>query len=517
MKAGNTSITILLLTTIFISCEPLKEATQTPKKTNVILILADDMGWSDLGCFGSEVQTPNLDKMASNGMRFTQMYNTSKCFPSRACLLTGLYSQQTGYNKDFNQPFDNAVTLGEMFQSAGYTTMWSGKHHSTENPITRGFDHYSGLFAGASNHFNPGKQREGEGQPAQKRPDRSWVIDGEVLQPYTPVSKKFYTTDTFTDYALGWLDQNKNNYKPFFLYLAYTAPHDPLMAWPKDIAKYRGKYTEGYEKVRQARFVKQKSMGLISADYPLSESMHKKWDELTDEEKDKEDQVMAVYGAMIDRLDQNIGRLQAKLKELDVDDNTLIIFVSDNGASAENVTLDGTGEIGSMTRWTSLRKDWANVSNTPLRFYKNYSFEGGIKTPMIAYWPEGLKNKNTISETPLHFIDFMSTFADLIGAEYPTQFREQEIQPMQGISFLPLLQGEKVERSKPLFWEWKAGRAVRDGDWKLVFYKKEWSLYNLKNDPVESNDLSESNPEKVEALKIKFNEWAKEVGNIEVL
>lgn len=516
MKACITSLAILLIGAAFTGCEPPKEAAESQKKTNVILILADDMGWSDLGCFGSEVQTPNLDKMASNGMRFTQMYNTSKCFPSRACLLTGLYSQQTGYNKDFKQPFNNAVTLGEMFQSAGYTTMWSGKHHSTENPITRGFDHYSGLFAGASNHFNPGKQREGEGKPAQKRPDRPWSIEGEIFQPYTPESKDFYTTDTFTDYALGWLDQHKDENKPFFLYMSYTAPHDPLMAWPEDIAKYRGKYVEGYEKIRQARFEKQKSMGLISDDYPLSESMHKKWDELTDEEKDLEDQVMAVYGAMIDRLDQNIGRLQAKLKELKVEENTLIVFVSDNGASAENVNLQGTGEIGSMTRWTSLRKDWANVSNTPLRFYKNYSYEGGIKTPMIVHWPQGLKIKNTISETPLHFIDFMSTFTELSGAEYPTQYREQEIKPMQGVSFLPLLKGEKVVRNKPLFWEWKAGRAIRDGDWKLVSYKEKWELYNLKNDPVESNDLAESNPEKMEDLKMKFNEWAKEVGNVEL-
>jgi arylsulfatase A-like enzyme len=518
MKVRITGSIYFLVYLLFVGCGLLNEKTIVSKKTNVVLILADDMGWSDLGCFGSEVKTPNLNKMASNGMRFTQMYNTSKCFPSRACLLTGLYSQQTGYNEGYKKPFDNAITLGEMFQSAGYTTMWSGKHHSTENPITRGFDHYSGLFEGASNHFNPGMQREGEGKPAQKRPDRPWSIEGKVIQPFTPESKDFYTTDTFTDYALGWLDQHKDDNKPFFLYMAYTAPHDPLMAWPTDIAKYRGKYTEGYEAVRQARFEKQKSMGLISADYPLSESMHKKWEELTDEEKDKEDQVMAVYGAMIDRLDQNIGRLQAKLKELDVEDNTLIIFVSDNGASAEVVNLEeeGTGEIGSMTRWTSLRKDWANVSNTPLRFYKNYSYEGGIKTPMIVHWPQGMKNKNTISDTPLHFIDFMSTFTELSGAEYPDRFREQKIKPMQGISFLPLLKGEKIKRPKPLFWEWKDGRAVRDGDWKLVSYKGEWGLYNLKNDPVESNDLSKSNPEKVQELKIKFNNWAIEVGNVEI-
>ncbi|MFY0653295.1 MAG: arylsulfatase [Cyclobacteriaceae bacterium] len=507
----------LFLPVIFFTCTQKQEhkqaSTQAP---NVVLILADDMGWSDLGCFGSEVNTPNLDNMAEQGMRFTQVYNTSKCFPSRACLLTGLYSQQTGYNNGYKKPFERAITLGEMFKSAGYTTMWSGKHHSTENPVTRGFDHYSGLFEGASNHFNPGAQRDGEGKPAQKRPDRPWCIEGEVFQPYTPDSKDFYTTDTFTDYALGWLDQHREEEKPFFLYLAYTAPHDPLMAWPQDIAKYRGKYKEGYENIRQARFAKQKAMGLISEDYPLSESMHKKWEELTEKEKAREDTVMAVYGAMIDRLDQNVGRLQSKLKELEVADNTLIIFVSDNGASAENVKLQGTGPIGSLTRWTSLRGDWANVSNTPLRYFKNYSHEGGIKTPMIAYWPEGIKNRNTISDTPLHFIDFMSTFADVSGAEYPKQFREQEIIPMQGVSFLPLLQGEKVERNKPLFWEWKNGRAVRDGDWKLVSLKGNWELYSLKEDPVEQIDLSAKYPEKVSELTEKFNAWAIEVGNVEI-
>lgn len=286
------------------------------EKPNVILILADDLGWSDIGCYGSEVATPNLDRMAEQGIRFTQMYNTAKCFPSRACILTGLYSQRTGYNLGYKKPMSNAITLGEMFKSAGYTTMWAGKHHSTELPTTRGFDHYSGLFEGASNHFNPGKQREGEGPPAQKRPDRPWVIDGEIHQPYTP-DKDFYTTDAFTDYGLGWLEQNQSENKPFFLYMAYTAPHDPLMAWPEDIDKYRGKYLSGYEATRNARFEKQKKIGLLPESYPLSEEIYQNWDSLSEDQKLQEDLKMAVYGAMIDRMDQNIGRLQAKLKEME--------------------------------------------------------------------------------------------------------------------------------------------------------------------------------------------------------
>ena len=484
---------------------PLKE------KPNVILILADDMGWADIGCFGSEVSTPNLDRMAANGIRFTQMYNTAKCFPSRACILTGLYSQQTGYDKNFDQKMSNAITLGELFKLAGYTTLWAGKHHSTELPTTRGFDHYSGLFHGASNHFNPGKQRVGEGQPAQKRPDRPWVIDGEVIQPYTP-PKDFYTTDAFTNYALEWLDQGKSDKNPFFLYMSYTAPHDPLMAWPEDIQKYKGKYLKGFEAIRKARFEKQKKLGLISEDYPLSTAVYQNWDDLSEDQKIEEDQKMAVYGAMIDRLDQNIGRLQKKLKDMGVEDNTLILFLSDNGASAEMVKLEGEGEIGSLTRWTSLGKDWANVSNVPMRYFKNYSHEGGIKTPMIAYWPKGIKEVNRVSHTPLHIIDLMSTFADLTEVEYPSQYNGEEIIPSDGISFLPILKGEDVLRDRPLFWQWQNGKAIRDGDWKLVAFKEKWGLYNLNDDPVEENDLSNTYPEKFKDLKGKYEVWAKGFG-----
>lgn len=497
---------------IFSACKNESPISDESTPPNVILILADDMGWSDIGCYGSEVETPNIDKMAVEGMRFTQVYNTAKCFPSRACLLTGQYSQRTGYNKTFKKPLTNAITLGELFKSQGYITMWSGKHHSTENPVTRGFDHYSGLLDGAVNYFNPGKKREGEDEPARKNKYRNWVIEGEIINPYTP-HKNFYTTDAFTDYALGWLDHHKAEQKPFFLYMAYNAPHDPLMAWPEDIKKYKGKYKEGYEVIRQKRFIKQKAIGLIPEDYPISESMHKNWESLTEDEKDVEDTKMAVYAAMIDRLDQNIGRLLAKLKELKIEDNTLIIFVSDNGASAEDAEghFPSTGEIGTVSNWTSLKEDWANVANTPLRYFKNWSHEGGIKTPMVAYWPKGIVNKNSIETTPLHFIDFMSTFADIIEADYPKRYGNYDVVPSDGISFFPLLKGEEIKREKPLFWEWRKGKAVRDGEWKLVAINNKWELYNLKDDPIESKNLAKVYPEKVEALKLKFANWIKEV------
>ena len=265
----------ILISLILLSSLSNCNETPHPKSTpNVILILVDDMGYSDLGAYGSEVATPNIDRLALDGVRFTNAYNTSKCFPSRAALLTGLYSQQTGYHESFRQPLRNAITLGELFKSAGYTTLWSGKHHSTENPVDRGFDHYSGLLDGAANHFNPGIKREGEGQPAQKGlrntpvSYRNWVIEGKVYNPYTPESKDFYSTDVFTNYALDWIDQIKPE-KPFFLYLSYTAPHDPLMAWPKDIEKYIDRYREGYEAIRKQRFKKQIKLGILPKKYGI--------------------------------------------------------------------------------------------------------------------------------------------------------------------------------------------------------------------------------------------------------
>ena len=252
-------------------------------------------------------------------------------------------------------------------------------------------------------------------------------------------------------------------------------------------------------------------MGLIAQNYPLSEATFQDWNQLTQEQKEEEDLKMAVYAAMVDRLDQNIGRLTEKLKAMGVADNTLILFLSDNGASAEVVNLaQGSGEIGTLTRWTSLGRDWANVANVPLRYFKNYSHEGGIKTPLIAHWPEGIKEGNRISDTPLHMIDLMSTFVELTGVEYPQEYRNEKIIPMDGISFLPVLKGEKVVRSKPLFWQWQHGMAVREGDWKMVKFKDEQGLYHLKDDPVESIDLSKTHPEKLKKLKTAYDAWVKD-------
>jgi arylsulfatase A-like enzyme len=482
------------------------------EKPNIVLILADDLGWSDIGSYGSEVETPNLDWLAENGVRFTQMYNTSKCNPSRAALITGLYAQQVGYEATYLQPLKNGITFGELLQSAGYRTLWAGKHHGFDHPMDRGFDRYYGLKEGASNHFNPGPQREGEPKPAQKRPDRPFYNDRTLYQPYSP-PRDFYTTDYFTKHAIAWLDEYKEEDKPFFLYIAYTSPHDPLMAWPEDIAKYRGKYALGYEAIRQKRFDKQKKLGIINEDYALTEATHVPWSSLSDSLRNVEQRKMEVYAAMIDRMDQKIGDIIQKLRELNKLDNTVFIFLSDNGASAEVVNLPGDGKIGTVGQWTSLGQDWANVGNTPLRFFKNYSFEGGIKTPLIISWPKGLGHQNEIISFPAHLIDILPTLGELAGADYPSEYAEKPILPAEGQSLLPAIRGEKLQREKPIFWEWSVGRAARKGDWKLVAHGKEspWELYNLKNDPSETQNLISQFPETAKELESLFLDWKKRV------
>ena len=481
------------------------------EKPNILLILVDDMGWSDIGCYGSEVATPNLDRLAENGIRFTQMHNTSKCFPSRAILQTGIYAQQNGYDKSYKQPLANCVTLGEVLHTAGYRTLWSGKHHGVETPVDRGYDRYYGLREGASNHFNPGMQREGEPKPAQKRPDRPFFVDHEKFQPYSPPID-FYTTDYFTKYALEWLEEYKDEDKPFFLHMGYTAPHDPLMAWPKDIAKYKGTYLKGYNDIRAKRYAKQKEIGLINQRFMLSEETYDPWESLSDSMKIVEDLKMAVYSAMIDRMDQKVGEILAKIESMGKLENTLVLFMSDNGSSAEVVRIPGDGKIGAVGQWTSLGKNWANVSNTPYRYYKNYSFEGGICTPMIAYWPKGFEAKNAISHFPGHFIDIMATLVDITGADYPTEYNGQKIIPMQGVSLLPILKGDVIQREKPLFWQWQRGKAVREGQWKIVVngLDSEWELYNVDEDPTETNNLAAIHPEIVERMDGLYTSWLEE-------
>ncbi len=476
-------------------------------RPNIVLILTDDLGWADIGCYGSEVRTPNVDSLARDGVSFTQFYNTGKCFPSRACALTGVYAQQCGMARHHGN-IENAVTFGEVLCTAGYRTLWSGKHHGRENPYERGFDHYYGLRDGACNYFNPGLQREGEPKPAQKRyGGRTWCIDRETLRPYTPEERDFYTTDYFTKYAVDWLDEGKDDDRPFFLYLAYTAPHDPMQAWPEDIARYEGMYDVGYGAIRRARYARQLERGLIDRKTaPLSDREHPEWNSLSREEKRDQARRMEVYCAMIDRMDQGVGRLLRKLREIGEEENTLVLFCSDNGASGVTVEV-GDAPIGTIGRWSSLGKRWANVANTPLRKYKNWSHEGGVCTPLIARWPARTADGGRITHWPGHFIDFMATFVDIAGADYPEHFNDQDITPLQGVSFLPVLEGGNGPTDRTLFWEWSGGRAVRRDGWKLVSKRGPWELYNMAEDRTETNDLAGERPDLVEELSAAWERW----------
>ncbi|MEN1785145.1 MAG: arylsulfatase, partial [Bacteroidota bacterium] len=483
------------------------------KQPNIIFICADDLGFSDLGCYGGEINTPNLDKLAEEGIRFTQFHSNPVCFPSRASLLTGVYPQDCGYDKDHIGPIKNAVTIGEVLKENGYLTYWSGKHHGKENPINRGFDHYYGLKDGCSNYFNPGAQREGEAKPAQKKATRSWCIDSVEYKGYTPKEKDFYTTDYFTHYAIDYLNETVEKEKPFFLYLAYTAPHDPLMAWPQDILTYKGKYDVGYEEIRKKRYNKQLDMGLIDKQYVLSEATYKSWDSLSEKQRVFEAKKMEVYAAMIDRMDYNIGRLIDELERLRLQENTIIVFTSDNGGSSAVINLEDDndeGEIGGIDRWVSLGPDWANVSNTPFRFFKSYTYGGGVNTPFIAWWPDKIK-PNSFSNFTGHLIDIMPTILELTGANYPKEFKGQVVAPVRGMSILPVLEGKVVNRDNPVFWGWEkdSSNAMIYENWKIVKQGKDkpGDLYDIIKDPSETNNLNMIYPNKLHELDSTLNNW----------
>jgi arylsulfatase len=505
-----------------------QSAATREKPPNILLVLVDDMGFSDIGPYGSEVATPNLDTLAEGGMVFNQFRNTSKCFPTRAALMTGQYAQRVGMSVS-NLRFRNAATLGDVLRSAGYKTLMVGKHHALDNPYDMGFDHYWGMRDGAANHFNPGYQREGEPLPAQKRRnERVFCFDARCMQPFTPESKDYYTTDTFTDWAIELLGRHEaeNDQQPFFLYLSYTAPHDPIQAWPKDIAKYEGRYDEGYAPIAEARYARQLELGVIDADtHPRTDPSHREWDSLSPEQKADESRVMAAYAAMIDSIDQNLGRLFSHLEETGELDDTLIMFLSDNGASAEVVEI-GDGEIGAIDRWASIDGHWANVSNVPFKAYKNSSFEGGVVTPFIARWPGVITAGGAVNETSAHLVDIMATVVDISGASYPGTLRGEQVGPMDGVSLLPAFKNGTVERGRPVFLEWRGGRSVIDGHWKLVmqavrpqdartglweFSTREWELYDLSEDRTETNNLAASNPDKLAELVAKYESWWAEV------
>ena len=484
-------------------------------KPNIVIILVDDMGFSDIGCYGSEISTPNLDALAANGVRFTQFYNTGRCCPTRASLLTGLYSHQVGmgamtsdsgidgYRGDLNK---QCVTIPEVLRTAGYSTYATGKWHVTKYakadtqpeqkfnwPLQRGFDHYFGFIAGAANYFHP----------------ETLALDNTPL----PVpGANFYTTDAFADHAIKFINDNPTN-KPFFLYLAFNAPHFPLQAPARDIAKYRGKYRIGWDKLREQRHAKQISLGIVEPAWALSPrpNVVKAWERLTPAEQDRFDEIMAIYAACVDHMDQAVGRLVSDLRQRGVLENTLILFMSDNGGNAESGP-DGKllgKPFGGENSRVYCGESWATLENTPFRRYKHYNHEGGIATPLIVHWPAGIAAKGELRTQPGHLIDIMTTCVDVADAKYPAAFKGQAILPMEGRSLLPAFANQPIERDA-IFWEHFGNAAVRVGDWKLVRVGREgaWELYNLKTDRTELHDLAAQEPARAKELAAKWEAWA---------
>jgi arylsulfatase len=480
------------------------------KKPNIIVILADDMGYSDLSCMGSEIPTPNIDRLAKNGVLFTHFYNASRCCPSRASLLTGLYQTRAGMGNmnttHLNVPeyqgslSRNAVTIAEVLKESGYRTMMTGKWHVGDEPESwpnqRGFEKFYGIPAGGGLYFYPTKFL-----------DRPVYLNEKEVIP----ESGWYSTDGFTDYAIRFIEEVGKEEKPFFLYQAYIAPHYPLQAKDEDIAKYKGKYDEGFESIRQKRFKRQKEMGIVSPETVLSPAEYPGWSSV--ENKMEESRKMEVYAAQIDCLDQNIGRLVQSLKDQGLYENTVIIFLSDNGACAEEVNKTKGVQIGGANSFVSYGKNWANVSSTPYRLFKHFNHEGGILTPMIVSWPKGISKTGVITDQPALINDIMPTCLELAGAKYPANYKGKNIFPVDGNSFWPLVSGEKHISDRSMFFQHEGNGAIRQNNWKLVMqFNKGWELYDMTKDPSEMNDLSKKDSIQKQQLFEKYQNWSRVYG-----
>lgn len=483
-------------------CESVDANDSQSSRPNIVIIVCDDMGFSDLGCYGSEINTPNLDALAAGGLRFTDFHNNAKCSETRASLLTGLWHQQS---KNLRKP--GHVTLAEVLRQAGYSTMMSGKWHVAGQPRDRGFDRYFGFLSGAINFYTG--LDWGTGKNLMR-------LDRDV---YT-APEGFYSTDAFTDYAIEFVDEAKSKApeKPFFLYLAHNAPHFPLHALPEDIARYRGRYSAGWDEIRRRRYARLKSLGIVGDTWRLSARDPKveAWPQITPAQADFLEPMMEVYAAMVDRLDQNIGRLVRHLRQRDQLDNTLIVFFSDNGACPYNRMKSPGVPPGPANSDIAYDARWANMCNTPLRLYKQYAHEGGSSTPMIAHWPAGIPKSAAGTLTPLtsHLVDLMPTVVELAKAEYPQNIDGRAILPMEGVSLVPALTNGKTDRGDhPLFWEFAGNHAVRVGDWKLVAERsKDWELYDLATDRCETRNLAAEHPDQVRSLASAYDRWANRTG-----
>jgi len=519
-------------------------------RPNVLIIMVDDMGYSDLGCYGGEVQTPNLDKLASQGLRFSNFYNAGRSCPTRASLMTGLYQHQAGIGRmtfDDNLPgykgtlSHNAVTIAEVMKEAGYRTGMVGKWHVAETPlrtdqrdglnhqvfydnfapldnypVNRGFENYHGIIYGVADYFDPFS-----------------LVDGD--KPVNAVPKDYYITNALTDTAVAYVNNYAKGNAPFFLYLAYTAPHWPLHALPEDIAKYEDTYKVGWDSIRNRRYERMKKLGIFpnSSDFLSPRQFKDKWEDNAD--KDWDARAMAVHAAMVDRVDQGVGKVLETLKKNGQLDNTLILFMSDNGCSNEvcenyspgendrpDMTRDGRPIIypkkkevlpGPETTFASVGPKWANVANTPFRFWKAKMYEGGICTPMIAFWPKGIKkNIGGVTSQMGHVMDIMATCVEIGKTRYPTEYKGNEIIPMEGISLLSIFKKGKREGHEYLGFEhFKEKALIGADDWKIVTPSGDgkWELYHIAVDRSERINLADQFPDKVKDMVQKYEDWAK--------
>jgi arylsulfatase A-like enzyme len=483
-------------------------------RPNIIVILVDDMGFSDISCYGSEIQTPHLDKLAAEGLRFTQFYNTGRCCPTRTSLLTGLYAHEAGVGHMMENDGvpgyvghlnDKCVTIGQVLQKAGYFTAMTGKWHVGQDqgvvPWNRGFDDSFNSPAG-------GFYYQGDARSELYLNGRKLDVNGPELP------KGWYTTDLYTDYAIKFVDDGLSSKKPFFLYLAYNAPHFPLEAPADEIAKFRGKYQMGWDALRDQRHAEAIKAGVVEKTWALSPRPEevKAWQSLDADQRDRFDHIMAIYAAVVQHMDTAVGRLVESLKQRGVLDNTLILFMSDNGGNAESGpkgVLEGNppgGPGGKVFEGMS----WATLSNTPFRRYKHFNHEGGIATPLIVHWPDRIKSPGGLRTEMGHVIDIMPTCVDVAGAAYPTEFDGKPILPMEGRSLIPALDDKPIER-EALFWEHEGNAAIRSGDWKLVRAgrKGPWELYNMAIDRTELHDLSMQEPTRKKELEDQWEAWAK--------
>ncbi|XZE55021.1 arylsulfatase [Planctomycetaceae bacterium SH139] len=507
-----TAITVLFCGSLFAADKP-----------NIVFILADDSGYSDLGCYGGEIATPNLDGLARNGLRFSQFYNSARCWPTRGSLLTGYYAQQIHRDKlpDVNGGGQGvrqkwARLLPDFLNSAGYRNYHSGKWHIDGKVLAGGF-HRSLNIRNQGNFFTA----------------KGNFIDDKPVTPLADESG-YYSTIATADHAIECLKDHAANHaaKPFFHYLAFIAPHFPLHALPEDIERYRDRYLDGWDKMRQARFARQQQMGLVTTTlselepevgppYAFPEAIAKlgpgevnrplPWSELTDQQRRFQATKMAIHAAMVDRMDREIGRVVEQLKAMDVFDNTLILFASDNGASAEIMVRDGghdpTAPLGSAASYLCLGPGFSSACNTPFRRHKTWTHEGGCATPFIAHWPAGIAARGELRHTPSHVIDFVPTVLELVGIEKPREWDGEPIPAAPGRSLVPAFAKDVIVARDSLWWLHEGHRAIRVGDWKLVAARDtDWELYDLRTDRAEQRNLAAKMPGKVRELAALWQE-----------